>query len=372
MGFRFLHSADLHLGKPFGGFPEGIRHRLREARHGAIARLAAAARETGAGTILLAGDTFDVETPAPEVLRQALAAMAEAADITWVLMPGNHDSLAAAELWRRIAAQRPANLVLALEPAPMPLAEGVTLLPAPCTVRRPGRDLSAWMDDHAPGGGLRIGLAHGPVTGFSEEGSPDLVAPDRAERAGLDYLALGDWHGQMQIGPRSWYSGTPEADAFKHAGRAGALAVAIAGPGALPEVTALPLSSFRWLMPVLDLLPGEDAVARLRAALPATGRRDLLVRVAAEGRAALPERAALTAAAEALAPEFGWFRLDLAALGTELRPDDLDAIERSGALRAAAEVLRAEAGDADLPAPERAAAGAALARLFELAQETGA
>ena len=38
--FRFLHSSDLHLGKAFGGYPEGIRNRLREARHGAIARLA--------------------------------------------------------------------------------------------------------------------------------------------------------------------------------------------------------------------------------------------------------------------------------------------------------------------------------------------
>ena len=63
--YRFLHSSDLHLGKPFGRFPEGIRHRLREARHGAIGRLAAAARSGGAATILLAGDTFDAEPPAP-------------------------------------------------------------------------------------------------------------------------------------------------------------------------------------------------------------------------------------------------------------------------------------------------------------------
>ena len=38
MTFRFLHASDLHLGKPFGGYPEGIRNRLREARHAAIGR----------------------------------------------------------------------------------------------------------------------------------------------------------------------------------------------------------------------------------------------------------------------------------------------------------------------------------------------
>ena len=74
--FTFLHSSDLHLGKRFGNLPEDLRGRLREARHGTIARLADAARAHGASTVLLAGDTFDTETPTPSLLRQALAEMA--------------------------------------------------------------------------------------------------------------------------------------------------------------------------------------------------------------------------------------------------------------------------------------------------------
>ena len=105
MMLRFLHSSDLHLGKAFGGYPEGIRNRLREARHGAIARLAQAARDGGADTVLLAGDTFDAETPAPDTLRHALRAMAAQTDIRWIMLPGNHDSLAATELWRRILSE---------------------------------------------------------------------------------------------------------------------------------------------------------------------------------------------------------------------------------------------------------------------------
>ena len=61
--FRFIHSSDLHLGRRFANLaepPDGnIRGRLIEARHGAIGRLAAAARATGAAHVLLAGDTFD-------------------------------------------------------------------------------------------------------------------------------------------------------------------------------------------------------------------------------------------------------------------------------------------------------------------------
>jgi len=44
---RFLHTADLHLGKPFGRFPEDLRGRLREARRLVVGRLAAAARAEG-------------------------------------------------------------------------------------------------------------------------------------------------------------------------------------------------------------------------------------------------------------------------------------------------------------------------------------
>ena len=44
-GFRFIHSSDLHLGRRFGNFPEDIRGRLVEARHGAFDRLSSAARD---------------------------------------------------------------------------------------------------------------------------------------------------------------------------------------------------------------------------------------------------------------------------------------------------------------------------------------
>ena len=49
-------------------------------------------------------------------------------------------------------------------------------------------------------GAFRIGLAHGAVTDFTDAGAN--IPPDRDRSARLDYLALGDWHGRMQIGPR--------------------------------------------------------------------------------------------------------------------------------------------------------------------------
>ena len=116
--FRLIHSADLHLGRRFGNLPESLRGRLIEARHQILPRLAAAARDHGARDILLAGDTFDTETPSDQVWKQALAAMAEAGDLRWWLLPGNHDSLGAESLWTRIAAQGHPNLTPITTAAP--------------------------------------------------------------------------------------------------------------------------------------------------------------------------------------------------------------------------------------------------------------
>ncbi|GLK72738.1 DNA repair exonuclease [Ancylobacter dichloromethanicus] len=369
--FRFIHSSDLHLGKRFGNFEGDLPGRLREARHAVIGRLAQHARDQGAGTILLAGDSFDTETPAPDVRRQALAEMRHHAPLRWVILPGNHDSLQATPLWTTLRAEAPDNVILAIEPRPMELAPGVVLLPAPCTTRRPGRDLTEWMDAEAtPEGTARLGLAHGAIRSFSEDAvAGDVIAPDRARRAGLAYLALGDWHGAVEVDPRTRYCGTPEPDRFKHERPGEALLVSLAGPAALPQVTALPTASFAWRELDLHLLEGDDPVPALAALLPeARCRRQTLARVVATGRTRLEGHAALARAIEDAAPDFALLTLDDAGLATGCEPGDLDLIDRAGALREAANALLAETQDASLSAAERAVASAALARLYAYAR----
>ncbi len=365
--FRFIHSSDLHIGKRFGSMPEELRGRLRDARHTVLDRLAVQARAGEAGTILLAGDCFDTETPSPAMLRQALAAMAGHAPLRWIMLPGNHDSLLADELWAAARAALPANVLLATEPEPIELEPGIMLLPAPCTTRRPGRDLTDWMDRAAtPEGALRIGLAHGAIQSFSEDGvGLDIIAPDRAARSGLDYLALGDWHGQMRVNARSWYSGAPEPDRFKHDEPGRALLVSLAGPGAAPEVVPVETGSFDWRTLPLDLLSGDDAAAVLAERLPSGSlRRQSLLRVVATGRLRPQARAGLDAAVAAVTPEFAHLVLETEGLATDCESEDLDAIDRAGALRHAADRLLAESLDESRAAGERQAARDALVRLF--------
>ncbi|MFG6618817.1 exonuclease SbcCD subunit D [Sulfitobacter sp. 1A05707] len=372
MTFRFIHASDLHIGRKFANIPQApdgnIRGRLMEARHGAIAKLAQAAREHGAAHVLVAGDTFDTATPSASVLRQALTAMGEAVEVTWWLLPGNHDNLRDAEpLWEVIARDAPPNLRALTEAAPIEMAEGVSLLPCPIAFRAGASDPSAPLDRmHSPEGHMRIGLAHGGVTDFTDSG--EAIAPDRDQRARLDYLALGDWHGRMAVSDRVHYCGTPEQDRFKHGRRGVCLAVELAGSGARPKVEEAEIGSFLWSEAEVTLHPRQDVAAALQALLPEAGRRDHLLRVKAGGWASLPDRAALAHAAQACAPDLAHFELLTEGLGTQYEAADLDEIDRGGALRMAAETLVSEAQSETLPQSDRDVAADALARLHAYVQ----
>lgn len=373
MVFRFIHSSDLHLGRRFANIaepPDGnLRGRLMEARFAKIRALAEAAKAQGAGHVLLAGDTFDSATPSPQVLRQALAAMGEAADVAWWLLPGNHDNLRHAEpVWDEIARDGPANVHALRDAAPVEIAPRVIVLPCPVPVRATGRDLTEGLPGIAtPAGALRIGLAHGGVVDFTESG--EQIPPDRDRSAGLDYLALGDWHGRLAVSARTQYPGTPEQDRFKHGVRGRCLAVTLAGAGAAPEVAEIETGDFFWSDVSLPLHDGADAGAALEALLPVSARRDTLLRVRARGWASLAGHAALRAAAGRHAPEFALLDLVTDGLGTLHDVTDLDAIDHAGAMRLAAERLMQAAGDGVLAEEDRNIAAAALNRLYAYATE---
>lgn len=374
--FRFLHTSDLHLGKRFGQMPEETRAELQQARQQILPRLVGIAREHDVGHVLIAGDMFDSETPSERIWRQALVVMRAAQDLQWWIIPGNHDSAAAEALWSGLVAHAAENTHLLMHPEPVLMEPSVHLLPAPCRHRFAGRDLTAWMEEcRTPEGELRIGLAHGGVLEFgSEEGGGEVISPQRAALAQLDYLALGDWHGGFKLDQRSRYSGTPEADRFKHSARGQCLLVDLPGAGQPPVVREVETGSYYWQEQLLILTPTAQVEAMLQALLPAdrgTWHQNL-VRLKVEGWATAPQRLVLQDWVQKVAPEFCHFVLEDSGLRSEYHLEDLDLIASSGALRAAAEDLMAAAGAEALPQEERDIASAALNRLFAYTQQGGA
>src|SRR5690606_19765524 len=143
----------------------------------------------------------------------------------------------------------------------------------------------------------------------------------------------------------------------------------IEGSGATPQVEEIETGTFLWSEVPLPLLPGQEAAAALEAVLPDSGRRDVLLRILATGRAGLPDHSNLQGAARRIGPEFAHFELDSRKLGTVYEEVDLDEIDQNGALRLAANALREETDTVTLPVEQREIAADALARLYAYVKE---
>ena len=361
---RLLHTADWQIGKPFGGFEVEQQVRLREERFAAVGRIAALATEQGCDAVLVAGDAFDDNTVTDKEINRTLEAMRAYAG-PWVMLPGNHDAAIPVSVWTRLPrlAERLGMtdlVVVADRPEPILLCDGrLAILPAPLTRRHEGADLTLWFDEaETRPDVVRVGLAHGAVANrlpeAAESGNP--IADDRAARARLDYLALGDWHGFVEIAEKTVYAGTPESDRYP-ANQPGHVAIVeLDAAGAAPRVERVKIGRYDWRSVAVRL---DGSIAELEEVLSGLLRPgETLLKVTLSGSLSLRDRVAL----DELLEDWRARLFDLAIVDADLfdEPDieDLDAIDLSGFVRIAVNRLREKAAD---PAdPERQAAALAL------------
>jgi DNA repair exonuclease SbcCD nuclease subunit len=373
MTFRFLHTSDWHIGKPYGRFPIERAGILRRARLTAIDRLAAAARAGGASVILVAGDVFDGPGLPNRTLLELSGKLAAHPDLHWYLMPGNHDPATPAGLWDRLARfDGPPNIHVCREPKAMDVAPGVVLLPAPLTAKALSQDPTSWFaSSPSREGAIRIGLAHGSTQGFGSESTTSIsITPTRARDAGLQYLALGDWHGTREVAPSTWYSGTPEPDGFQDNDPGNVLLVTISGPGAPARIERCPTAEMTWLSRRLSVRSTSD-LSPLLAEIAAAGEAAcrMLIEIALEGEVALADDADIRSAlAQKIDPKL--FHLECQTDRLVLAPaaDDLAALHDPALRQIAQELSRA----AQSPGPDAAVAALALRRLYCLARAEGA
>jgi DNA repair exonuclease SbcCD nuclease subunit len=363
---RFIHSADWQIGKvfkQFGAKEEG----LRQARLTAIESLGTQAKRNGVRHIVVAGDVYDSEAPNPHTLRAPIERMKPFADIHWHLLPGNHDPHRPEGVWDRVAQiGLPSNVHLHLTPTPFALEDNAFLLPAPLLRKSEFDDISAWMDAAVtPPGALRIGLAHGSVVNFGGGGeATNPIDPVRTAKARLDYLALGDWHRTLQIGPAMWYAGTPEPDRAGGQEQGTALLVEIAGPGAAPSVSPLMTGTYRWIT-CSERLGDESALADLDQRLrnhPDLSR--LILRLRIEGSLPLAVHAAFQQRIADLEAAVFHLDLDQAALTARPTQSDLETIDFDGVLRRAADRLKSVIDDSAASPELRRRAEEALVQLY--------
>ncbi len=265
MNLVFLHTADWQLGKPFASVrDEPKRNRLQQERLHAVQRMKEIAQDSGASFILVAGDLFDSSQATKATVSAACAAIGSIG-LPVLVIPGNHDHGGPGTIWQqeffiRERQQLAPNLHVLLTPEPL-ILETAIIFPAPLLRRHDAGDPTHWIRsavtvDHLPPNLPRIVLAHGTIQGFgsAQEDEDDTASVanwidlSRLPAEGIDYIALGDWHGTKQVGQKAWYSGTPEIDRFpKGDGNdpGNLLKVTVARDQA-PQVEKIPSSRFLW------------------------------------------------------------------------------------------------------------------------------
>jgi len=369
MTIKLIHTSDWQIGKVFRFVDNATMGLLQEARLRAVTRIGELAGEHGAAHVLVAGDVYDMEALSPRSLNQPLERMRNFSAIHWHLLPGNHDPHRPNGLWDQLLRKGvPANVHIHVTAEPAIYEEeSFALLPAPLFHRRALGDPTAYMGEaELPGGLVRIGLAHGTVTGFGSDDRdvPNFIAPDRPAKAGLSYLALGDWHGQKKINERCWYSGTPETDAFDVIDGGQALLVEIDGQNAPPSVTPLATGHYTWLTFLEQVNSRADIdylAEKLRGVSDDLGRA--LVHLGAEGALSLEDRQYFEdQIVDGVSAALCFMRVDDRRLFPRPTQEDLDRIDRGGFVRTAAEALKRKAEEGS--EQERAIAAEALQRLY--------
>lgn len=376
MAFNFIHTADWQLGKSFGQFPVETASALRQARQNVITSIIQAARDHKANHVFVAGDVWDSAIPSNSTLRQPLAIMGEADDIQWWLLPGNHDPDGSDGLWDRIDAIKPVNIHTLREAKAVEIETNVFLLPAPWTRIQHGEDLTSWMPVcETPQGAVRIGLAHGGVRGFGSDGDAgrEIIPPNRAETASLDYLALGDWHAYAEITPNTLYPGTPEPDRHKSGAR-GQILVVTLEVGQPPNVEKIATASFDWPLLSVQLEAGDIAktLTGLRSKLTdGHPLRQTHARLDVFGEMTVEDWAEFDRFKEEMNGECASFVIrGMSDIKLVVVPADIEALDAQGSVREAAEILEAKSKNPDLSREDRQMASEALRLLFRYAGET--
>ena len=336
---RFIHTADWQLGLRVRYIPGDAGATVRSARLQTVQRIEELAREHEAAFVVVAGDVFEHHQLRPSTVRKAFDVLGEF-DRPVYLLPGNHDpltpdSLYKTDLWQR---ECPGNVRVLATTDPVEVRDDAWLLPCPVADRHALEDPTEHLDrTFGPGTGFRIGVAHGGIREILEGLADDeretgaAVSLDACERGGLDYLALGDWHGTLRVDDRTWYAGTPDATRFKESDPGNVLLVELSAPGAVPAVAPLPVASLEWRRLERDLNETADveALGRELDALPDKTRT--LVELWLTGTLELEQFDALEREVlDRARDRFLWLRLRDTDLHTSVSEDDLDAVAGEG------------------------------------------
>lgn len=265
---KFLHLADLHLGKRVNGFS------MLEDQAYILRQILAILDDEQPDGVLIAGDVYDKSVPSVEAvgLLDGFLTELRARGVPVLLISGNHDSPERLAFGGRVMDSCGIHISPVYDGALAPVTlhdefgpVHVWLLPfvKPAHVRRwfPDADIESYTDAMAEAvahmdidtAARNVLVTHQFVTGGTRSGSEELSVGgtdnvDSGVFAPFDYVALGHLHGAQHIGRETIrYAGSPLKYSFSEARQHKSVTVVTLGEKGDVQVRTVALTPLREL-----------------------------------------------------------------------------------------------------------------------------
>ena len=334
MSLKIFHTADIHLGMKFAGYPE-VQSELSEARFIALDNLVKKANEKKCDLFVVAGDLFDRITVAKRDIMRAVRILNQFEGKLILVLPGNHDYLSPSpgEPWATFKENAGDRVLLLEEKRVYPREHfnlDANIYPAPCDAKHSAENYVGWIKDETKDRGVayHIGVAHGSLEGLSLDFDKRFYPMTRQEllESGLDLWLMGHTHlpypGKPGSRDRIFYSATPEPDGFDcdHQGHAWIIEL---DEDKKIFPTLLSTGTYRFLHDERELRNAGD-IDRLEADYSISGSDQLLLKLKIKGR--LPREAYdhLPEVREKLDQNLFYLRWDSRDLTEEITPAMID------------------------------------------------
>ncbi|MBI4128382.1 MAG: DNA repair exonuclease [Parcubacteria group bacterium] len=211
----FVHTSDIHLGKAFTQL--GVKGAEQRAQlRATFEKVVDQTIEWHAAFLVIAGDLFDIPDPAPVEVATAKRAFARLNEVgcAVVLVPGTHDYFGQGTVYTDRSLFG-GNVYIFHEETSFVFSDhDITFYGKANTSERSNESPLAGLA-RKQGTRFHVALAHGSARDkdHGDRMSSSLYYPfdtREIEKLAMDYVALGHWHGLMEITPTVWYSGSPE------------------------------------------------------------------------------------------------------------------------------------------------------------------
>jgi len=225
MGIKIFHTADLHLGMRFVGYPD-VQDELINTRYETLENMVEIANQESCTLFVMAGDLFDRITLNVKDISRAARALNEFEGELVIILPGNHDYYTHdSKLWNEFSKHAGDRILILKNPDIYDLNKyhlKIKIYAAPCSAKHSNENMIKWVNSQksSKDDSIKIGLAHGSLEGVSPDFNKTYYPMTRKEleSSGLDLWLLGHTHLSWPENPdkssRILIPGTPEPDGF--------------------------------------------------------------------------------------------------------------------------------------------------------------